>query len=96
MQALELMERLNGEVLANKIRANIDGETVVLAAMGEDNEWEYTEAGQELANEHSNLAVGEAAAPKTRKKGLGTVESVETPAAEVPTPEVAEQAPAAE
>lgn len=96
MEALELMERLGGEILANKVRARIDGEIVVLAELDEENEWVYTDQGQELANEHSNLAVGEAAAPKTRKKGLAAVESAEVPAAEVPTEAPAEQAPAAE
>lgn len=96
MEALELMERLGGEILANKIRARIDGEIVIIADMSEENEWVYTDQGQELANEHSNLAVGEAAAPKTRKKGLSAVESAETPPAEATATEGAEQAPAAE
>jgi hypothetical protein len=92
MEALELMERLGGEILANKVRARIDGEIVIIAELDEENEWVYTEKGQILANEHSNLAVSEAAAPKTRKKGLAAVESVEAPAVETP----AEQAPVAE
>ena len=87
MDALVLMERLGGEILANKIRANINGEIVVLAALDEENQWEYTEQGQELANEHSNLAVEESAKPaRASKKGLAAVESApaveETPAAE--------------
>jgi hypothetical protein len=93
MNALELMERLGGEILNNKARATVDGEIVILARLN-DQDWEFTEKGQELANLHSNLAVDEAGAPKTRKKGLGTVESAEAPAAEVPATE--EQAPAAE
>lgn len=89
MNALALMERLGGEVLNNKARATIDGEIVILARLT-DQDWEFTEKGQELANLHSNLAVDEAAAPKARKKGLAAVESAEAPTADV------EQTPAAE
>jgi hypothetical protein len=90
MNALELMARLNGEILNNKVRAVIDGEIVILARLN-DQDWEFTDKGQELANLHSNLAVDEAAAVKPRKKVTAAVESAE---AEV-TPEVAET-PAAE
>ena len=95
MDALVLMERLGGEILANKIRAYVNGEIVVVAALDEENEWVYTDQGQELANEHSNLAVGEAAAPKTRKKATPAVESTETPEA-VETPATGTDQPAAE
>ena len=47
MEALELMERLGGEILANKIRARIDGEIVIVAELDEENEWVYTDQGQE-------------------------------------------------
>lgn len=91
-----LLARLGGEVLANKARAVIDGEIVVLARLdGED--WVYTEKGQELADLHSNLVVDEAAtkatAPKTRKKDTTAVESGDAPAetpAEEPAPTAAE------
>jgi len=89
MDVHELLARLGGEVLANKARATIDGEIVVLARLsGED--WEYTDKGQELANLHSNLAVDEAAAKTTRKKSAPAVESApvaDTPAAETPAAE---------
>ena len=91
MNALDLMARLGGETLNNKVRAIIDGEIVILARM-EDQDWVLTERGQELANLHSNMAAAEAAAPKTRKKAAPAVESADTPA-EVPAEE---QAPAAE
>jgi len=66
MNAIELMARLSGEVLGHKIRAVVDGKTVVLARMvGAD--WEYTPEGQELANKHSNEVAAEAKAPRTRK-----------------------------
>jgi hypothetical protein len=58
MNALDLMERLGGEILSNKIRAVIDGEIVVLARM-EGVDWVMTERGQTLANEHSNQVVAE-------------------------------------
>jgi hypothetical protein len=63
--------------LANKIRAMINGEIVIVAYLDEDNQWVYTEEGTLLYNEHSNLAVEEAAAPKTRKKAAAVVESAE-------------------
>lgn len=93
MNALDLMARLDGEILMNKVRAVINGEIVIVAFLDEENEWVYTEVGQQLANEHSNLAVGEASAPatKTRKKEATVVESVESQdeiAIEIePTPE---------
>lgn len=98
MEALELMERLGGEILANKIRARIDGEIVIVAELDEENEWVYTDQGQELANEHSNLAAGETPVPKTRRKAAPAVESAETPVAiEAPVEQApVEQAPVAE
>lgn len=90
MDVLELMSRLGGEILLNKVHATVDGEIVIVACLDEENEWVYTEAGQLLADEHSNLAVGETPT-KTRKTKTQLVESVEiasepevglTPAAE--------------
>jgi hypothetical protein len=77
MNALDLMERLGGEILMNKVHARIDGEIVIVAYLDEQNEWVYTDAGQLLANEHSNLAVDEASATKPRKIKTQLVESVE-------------------
>lgn len=94
MTALELMERLGGEILNNKVRATIDGEIVILARLN-DQDWVFTDKGQELANLHSNLAADESAAKPTRKKNTTAVESEAAPAAETPAAEN-EQAPAAE
>jgi hypothetical protein len=96
MDALVLMERLGGEILANKIRATIDDEIVIIANMEESGEWVYTDDGQELANLHSNLAVDEANAAykPSRKKAAPAVESAPAPAAE--TPAVEAEQPAAE
>ena len=66
MNVIDLMTRLGGETLNNKIRASIDGKIVILARMI-GTEWEYTPEGQELANAHSNAAADEAKAPRTRK-----------------------------
>jgi hypothetical protein len=80
MNVLDLMTRLNGQILGHKIRATINDEIVVLAKLN-DQTWEYTDKGQVLANEHSNLAAKEAAvaaAPavvSTRKKSSVVVES---------------------
>jgi uncharacterized membrane protein len=98
MDILELLSRLGGEVLANKARATIDGEIVILGRLvGE--EWELTEKGQELANLHSNLVVDEAAAAAAgkpaRKKAAPAVESETAPVVDTPAAET-EQAPAAE
>ncbi len=78
MTALELMERLGGEVLNNKIRVYIEGEIVIIARL-EDQNWALTDRGILLANEHSNLAAAEAeaGATKTRKTKTQLVESVE-------------------
>lgn len=92
MNALDLMARLGGEILNNKVRAYIDGEIVIIARLV-DQEWILTDRGILLANEHSNLAAAEAAAPttKTRKKESVVVESVQSQdeiAIEIePTPE---------
>ena len=92
MTVFDLMERLGGEILMNRIRAIIDGQIVIIATLN-DQEWEYTEAGQALYNEHSNLVVDEAVskATKTRKKEAVVVESVQSQdeiAIEIePTPE---------
>ena len=78
MNALDLMKRLDGEILSNKVRAVIDGEIVVLARM-EGVDWVFTEQGQTLANEHSNQVVAEqdSKAAKPRKaKDASTVEPV--------------------
>jgi len=75
MTALELMERLGGEILNNKIRVYIEGEIVIVARL-EDTEWVLTDRGVLLTNEHSNLAAAEAAT-KTRKTKAQLVESVE-------------------
>lgn len=67
MNALELMQRLGGEVLGHKIRAVIGGETVVLARM-EGTEFALTEEGQALADEQSHIPAAKAPkAPKAPK-----------------------------
>ena len=69
MNVIDLLARLNGEILSNKARAVINGKVVVLARLtGED--WVYTSEGQELANEQSNQVAVEATDAKivrTRK-----------------------------
>jgi hypothetical protein len=83
MNAIDLMTRLGGEFLNNKIRAVIDGKIVILARMV-DTDWVYTDEGQELANSHSNAAVEEAAAkPKRAKKAAEPVAEIE-PSPEAP------------
>ena len=92
MTVFDLMERLGGEILMNRIRAMIDGKIVIVAVLN-DQEWEYTEDGQVLYNEHSNLVADEEAnkTTKARKKEAVVVESVQSQddiAIEIePTPE---------
>jgi hypothetical protein len=89
MNVLDLLARLDGEILSNKARAVVDGKIVILARMN-GNDWVYTDEGQELANAHSNAAVEEAAVkPKRAKKAA---EPVVEPVAEV---ETTPEAPAA-
>ena len=67
MNVIDLLARLNGEILSNKARAMVDGKIVILARMnGAD--WEYTPEGQELANLHSNQAVAEVEVKATRTR----------------------------
>jgi hypothetical protein len=75
MTALELMERLGGEILNNKIRVYIEGEIVIVARL-DDQDWVLTDRGVLLTNEHSNLAAAEATT-KTRKSKTQLLESVE-------------------
>jgi hypothetical protein len=78
MTVFDLMERLGGEILMNRIRAIIDDKIVIVAVLN-DQEWEYTEDGQALYNEHSNLVADETAnrLTKTRKKEVEVVESTQ-------------------
>ena len=82
MNVIDLMTRLNGEVLSNKIRATVDGKIVVLARM-EGTDWVYTDEGQELANAHSNAAAEESKAPRTRKAKDVPAEPVAVESADV-------------
>jgi hypothetical protein len=82
MTVIELMARLNGEVLGHKIRAVIGGEIVVVARMnGAD--WEYTPEGQTLADKHSNEVVAEVKAPRARKAKDAPVEPVAVESADI-------------
>lgn len=86
MNVIDLLARLNGEILSNKARAVVDGKIVILARMI-DAEWEYTPEGQELANAHSNAAVAEAEvevkATRTRKAKDVPAEPVAVESADV-------------
>ena len=50
MKPLELMKRLGGEALANKLRAKIDGKIVILARLEGEN-YVLTDAGFNIAAE---------------------------------------------
>lgn len=61
MTPLQLMERLGGHILANKIRAEVDGKIVVIARLTLDNRYELTLEGEEIAG-RLNMAEDAAAA----------------------------------
>lgn len=50
MKPLELMKRLGGEALANKLRAKVGGKIVILARL-EGEEYVLTDAGFKIAAE---------------------------------------------
>ena len=86
MNVIDLMARLNGEIVGHRIRAVIDGKIVILARLN-GAEWEYTPEGQELANKHSNEAAVEAEvevkATRARKAKDAPVEPVAVESADV-------------
>ena len=86
MNVIDLMARLNGEIVGHRIRAVIDGKIVILARLN-GAEWEYTPEGQELANKHSNEVAVEAEveikATRTRKAKDVPVEPVAVESADV-------------
>lgn len=82
MTVIELMARLNGEVLGHKIRAVIGGEIVVLARMAGDG-WVYTAEGQELANSHSNEVAAEAKTSRPRRSKDTAPEPVAVESADI-------------
>lgn len=73
-----LLERLGGEILANKARATHSDGTIVILAVLEGQTWVWTDAGHTLRALHSNMLVGEqlerAAKKATRKPRAQTVE----------------------
>lgn len=94
MNVIDLLARLNGEILSNKARAVVNGKIVVLARM-EGVDWVYTAEGQDLANLHSNLAADEAKPTRARKAKDAAPAPVqaEEPAAEPVAVESVEVAP---
>ena len=82
MNIIDLLARLNGEILSNKARAVVDGKIVILARM-EGVDWVYTPEGQDLANLHSNLAAEEPKPTRARKAKDTPAESVAVESADV-------------
>jgi altronate dehydratase len=73
MNIKELMARVGGQILANKARANVGGQSVVIGVF-EDGELVFTEAGKALADREDNVIdvqdkqeAAKAAAPKAAK-----------------------------
>ena len=53
-----LLERLGGDILANKARATVDGKIIDLAVLC-DQSWVWTDAGSALMAKHSNMLAEE-------------------------------------
>lgn len=68
MNIHDLMARVGGQILANKARATINGQSVVIGVF-EGAELVFTEAGKALADRESNITDVEPKqdAPKPRK-----------------------------
>lgn len=67
MNIHDLMARVGGQILANKARATINGQSVVIGVF-EGSELVFTEAGKALADRESNITdVEPKEAPKPRK-----------------------------
>lgn len=54
-----LLERLGGEILANKARATHPDGTIVVLAILDGQTWAWTDAGHALRALHSNMLVAE-------------------------------------
>ncbi len=63
MNIHELMARVGGQILANKARATVGGQSIVIGVF-EGTELVFTEAGKALADREDNTVD---VAPKTRK-----------------------------
>jgi hypothetical protein len=77
MTVQELLDRVGGQILANKARAVVGGQSVVIGVF-EGTELVFTEAGKALADRESNITDVEPKehAPKTpRKSKPAAVES---------------------
>ena len=75
MTALELMDRLGGEVVMNRIRVHLEGNVGIIAQL-EGHDWVLTDLGISLANQHSNLAATEVVQTIVRVTAAPVVESV--------------------
>jgi hypothetical protein len=85
MTIQELMDRVGGQILANKARATVGGQSVVIGVF-EGTELVFTEAGKALADREDNtidVESKEAAAKTPRKAKPAAVESAPVDAAEI-------------
>jgi hypothetical protein len=85
MTIQELMDRVGGQILANKARATVGGQSVVIGVF-EGGELVFTEAGKALADREDNVLdvePKEPAAKTPRKAKPAAVESAPVDAAEI-------------
>lgn len=71
MNPLELMKRLGGEALANKLRAKVDGKIVILARLEGEN-YVLTDAGFNIAAELNAKTLAPEPAEEAPKKKTAT------------------------
>jgi hypothetical protein len=84
MTIQELLDRVGGQILANKARATVGGQSVVIGVF-EGTELVFTEAGKALADREDNTidVQPKEAAAKPRKAKPAVVESAPVDAAEI-------------
>jgi hypothetical protein len=85
MTIQELMDRVGGQILANKARATVGGQSVVIGVF-EGTELVFTEAGKALADREDNtvdVQPKEPVAAKPRKAKPAVVESAPVDTAEI-------------
>lgn len=80
MNIQDLMARVGGQILANKARATVDGQSVVIGVF-EGTELVFTPAGKAMADREDNIIAGakqdapKAAGKKANAKAAPAVES---------------------
>jgi hypothetical protein len=67
MTVFELIDRLNGQILANKARVTVNGVSVIVGRY-EGDKMVFTDEGRALADVESNIKAAEAEKPARKAK----------------------------